>query len=530
MRLIPGLVASTAEGAPSPAAPSVAYQFAAPAQTPAGTWHRGPWKGMSQVGKVNGYPGNWTTHFNDDSLVQRAACDDCYIRTTWRNIQPGASNEFNFAELDSMILNRIALGMTVSIGIIGWNPVLEPDGVGLNYMQAYPDFLEDAMSSEQCFEPGDTGDHYIVNFIGASQCSDWTSTGTCSGLWAPNQDHAYYRQAMVNLEAAVRAHYDNFVWAERISYIDIRPWGSWGESHNTNCYIENSSGNFLERWPLPNFVSQKLWLDEALKFDHIVRLVNFDHGDDYQTGKFSPPTTMHPAVYFFQQLALSGKSGGWREDGSEVTDFEIGYLLANYPEFRDAWMLGPVHSEPMDGQGVTSSNAAECIAAWIDYGNSGFNPKWTENYPNNTTVKDAIDAWLRDYCGYRLYVSQATLPAYMSQGASADLSVTISNAHRPPMYHRHMYELQVKAVREGGGSPDQVFNLSGADLRDARQGNPISLQGACSFPAAGVWKLYVGVIQKVIYGDSRGISLANDGTTQDARGQWWTYLADAVVS
>lgn len=168
------------------------------------------------------------------------------------------------------------------------------------------------------------------------------------------------------------------------------------------------------------------------------------------------------------------------------------------------------------------------------YHSSGWNHKWTNDvWPNcgSGTGYDLISALYRDHVGYRLHLSSADIPYAAVMGLAFNVSATLANTHIAPFY-RSFYDLQIKFVRQGGGASDLVITLTGHKLREVVKNEPKEFTGSGTLTVAGMYDVYIGIIQQVAFGTGVPVQLAHDPTinSQDGNNQWWTRLGTATAA
>lgn len=491
---------------PPPVPTATTYQTVTPQTLDAYTELRNPGRGIEQAGKLL----NDGT-FNYNSAVD-ADAEITYIRVPWANLEPSGDNKWNWADLDAAINDSVARGKQVGISVISWKPILD----NYNFQDAVPSWYEKDPRHVRCTDVGKPAGctYYLVN--SSLDCYDKT-TQTCTNRWAFNHDDPIFIKQQVELIEAMRAHYDNPQWAEKIAYMDVRSIGSWSENHATGITIVGKSA----RWPMPSWSNMKAIVDAHLEYQYIPQLVNFDNDDNYREAD-GP----HPWDYACSEAQLGGQTIGWRTDGIEVTLWEINQVWAWSDAAKNCWKTGPVHAEAMNGSGLVSADLTEGLSRLTNWHASGWNNKYSSAYPRDAAYTAEVDQWLLD-AGYRLYVPEAVIPDTAVANQAFDVEVQLANSGNA-LFYRNFYDLAVRFHPTGYGE-DVIVQLPG-DLRSALPGEaPATFTGSGTLPA-GEYTVSVSIMEDPAFGATFPVKLAQraGSCTKEDTG-WWCEIGSTTV-
>lgn len=218
---------------------------------------------------------------------------DGYFRFSWSMLE-GAQGQYTFDKFDQqaqLVFNR---GGRFGFGIM----THYPDAViphRLNYdggYAVYPQYLHTLMQSESV--------------------KDWKAS---NGAWVPNWNSEAYITRLLALHKALDAHIKSKGWADRISYVDIRGYGAFGEWHSYTIADQMSqypSGTRATEASLKRIIDAHT--EGFPDFPLVALVAAFDAG---RLGN-----TMNPPGVAHYVLTTSNRWGklGWRRDNWGATD------------------------------------------------------------------------------------------------------------------------------------------------------------------------------------------------------------------
>ncbi|MCA9353935.1 MAG: DUF4832 domain-containing protein [Candidatus Kaiserbacteria bacterium] len=527
--------ASTPTPTPAPITPEVVtFQTVNPVALSATTPLSNPGIGLEQAGKVRFASGKWQ---NDANTAVNDVATIRYVRIPWVAIEENGDNNFNWTVLDSAINAAVTAGKQIGISVMGQSPIL---GGSCNLEQPIPDWYmaEAEARGQRCTGVGTDGKgtpvgctYYLTDFTNANNnCA--ANGGQYTNVWTFNHADPEYIAQQVELIDAIRNRYDKAAWAGKIAYIDVRGGlGAWSELHTENVVLSGTN----TKWPMPNNSAKIAIADAYLKFNLIPIVANVRNGE---TAKEAPVENMW--VYLCQQAAQQNKTIGWRTDGIDVTKWVMDPVFNAYPFMNDCWKYGPVYGEPMSGDAEPSTNpetypSANGEKGYYAFNNlmeywhfSGFNNKY-HTYPGTSLYKAALDEW-RSIGGYRLAVTEVTIPKTAAAGDLFTVSAKLKNTGTAPVY-RDYYTLSLRFDPRSGGN-DIIVPLSG-DITQVFPGEGVKTfsKAGVSLASSDTYDVSIGVVQNSAFTQVNPLKLAH--RTSDCEvvgGTYWCDLGSVTVS